>query len=92
MKIYCKFNAQVLAVSSDPSKDGNSVYHHATIFINENGNAEAGTLNVPEEIFNKILPGKTYCFTGCFNDTRTLINNLISHTERKIPKNITKHI
>ena len=66
MKIVTNFEAQVLATSRSSSKDGNNTYFHATIFIPESG--EAGTLNIPEKLYNELIAGQLYELVAEYND------------------------
>lgn len=66
MKIKTEFKAQVLAINTNVTND--KTYYSAVLFLSDTDNAEAGTLNVPEEVAKKISAGKEFNFQGCYND------------------------
>lgn len=66
MKINCKFKAQVLALNTNKKEE--KTYYSAVLFLMDSENPEAGTLNVPEEVAKKLVPGNEFLFSGCYND------------------------
>lgn len=69
MKIYVNFQGQVLALNKN-NKDGKD-YYSMVVFIDQENNKEAGTLNIPETVATKIIVGRSYEFVGCWNDKYT---------------------
>lgn len=65
MKINVVFKAQILAHSSTLSKDGNNTYYKAQVFLPET--REAGSINVSQSVFNKLVDGETYSLFAEYN-------------------------
>lgn len=65
MKIDCRFNAKLLSTNSTTGKNG-TVYHQATIFCPDTG--EAGQLNVSENVAKDLVIGSDYEFHAEWND------------------------
>lgn len=64
MKLESTMQAEIIAKSTDKSKDGQTTYYRLTILQG----SESGKLGCPEEIYNKVENRKEYIFNTQYND------------------------
>ena len=64
MKLESTMKAEVIAKSSDKSKDGQTTYYRLTILQG----SESGKLSCAQDVYDKVENRKEYTFITQFND------------------------
>ena len=64
MKLESTMKAEVIAKSSDKSKDGQTTYYRLTILQG----SESGKLSCAQDVYDKVENRKEYAFITQFND------------------------